>query len=72
MNSDPLLAQLRQLAEKLQEIAPAPEIEEVRVQRPKRARLTAEESLKRMKSFPERKEQIVAAVRKSKNRGVSS
>jgi hypothetical protein len=60
------------MAEKLEEVAAAPEIEEIRVQRPKRARLTAEESLKRMESFPERKEQIVAAVRKSKNRGVSS
>ena len=36
---------------------------EVTTQRPKRAQLTAEESLKRMEAFPERKEKIVAAVR---------
>ena len=43
------------------------EVQEVKVQRPKRARLTAEESLKRMEDFPQRKEQIIAAVRKSKS-----
>lgn len=48
------------------------EVQEVKVQRPKRVKLTAEESLKRMEAFPERKEQIVAAVRKSKDRGVPS
>jgi hypothetical protein len=35
----------------------------VKDQRPKRLKLTAQESLKRMEAFPERKEQIVAAVR---------
>ena len=34
--------------------------------------LTAEESLKRMETFPERMEKIVAAVRKSKGRGLPS
>ncbi len=48
------------------------EVQQVKVQRPKRAKLTAEEALKRMEAFPERKEQMVAAVRKSKNRGVPS
>ena len=48
------------------------EVQEVKVQRSKRVKLTAEESLKRMEAFPERKEQIVAAVRKSKSRGVPS
>ena len=38
--------------------------------RPERVKLTAEESLKRMKAFDQRKEQIVAAVRKGKNRSV--
>ncbi len=38
--------------------------------RPERVKLTAEESLKRMKAFDDRKEQIVAAVRKGKNRSV--
>jgi hypothetical protein len=38
----------------------------------RRAKLTAEESLKRMEEFPERKEQFVAAVRKGKDRGLSA
>ncbi len=50
----------------------ASEVHEVKVQRPKRVKLTAEESLQRMEAFPERKEQIVAAVRKSKNRSLPS
>ena len=57
------------MAEKLEA---AQDIQEVKVQRPKRAKLTAEEALKRMEAFPERKEQIVAAVRKSKSRSLSS
>jgi len=34
--------------------------------------ITASESVKRMKSFSERKEKFVAAVKKSKDRGVSA
>ncbi|HKI36347.1 MAG TPA: hypothetical protein VKA46_31105 [Gemmataceae bacterium] len=41
-------------------------------EQPGRAKLTAEESLKRMQEFARRKEQFVAAVRKGKNRGVSA
>lgn len=37
-----------------------------------RAKLTAEESLKRMQEFAKRKEQFVASVRKGKDRGVSA
>lgn len=37
-----------------------------------RAKLTPEESLKRVKEFPKRKEGFIAAVRKGKNRGVSA
>jgi hypothetical protein len=40
--------------------------------RPKRAKLSAEESLKRMQDFPKRKEAFIAAIRKGKNRGLSS
>jgi hypothetical protein len=40
--------------------------------RPKRAKLTAEESLKRMQEFSKRKEAFIAAVREGKDRGVSS
>jgi hypothetical protein len=39
----------------------------VKVERPKRARLTEEETLKRMESVDERKEQFVASVRKGKS-----
>jgi hypothetical protein len=67
--SHPSLMLEAQMSEKLEQAA---EVQEVVIRRPKRAKLTAEESLKRMESFPERKEQIVAAVRKSKNRGLSS
>jgi hypothetical protein len=42
-------------------------IEELKIERPQRAKLTADESLKRMQSFPKRKEKIVAAIREGKN-----
>jgi hypothetical protein len=41
-------------------------------ERADRAKLTAEESLKRLQEFTKRKEHFVAAVRKGKNRGVSA
>jgi len=37
-----------------------------------RAKLTAEESLKRLQEFGKRKEQFVAAVRKGKDRSASA
>ena len=40
------------------------EVQAVKVERPKRAKLTEEETLKRMESFEDRKEQFVASVRK--------
>ena len=39
---------------------------------PERVKLSAEESLKRMQAFDERKEAIVAAVRKRRNSDASS
>ena len=57
------------MIEKLEDVQ---EVQKVKVQRPKRAKLTAEESLKRMEAFPERKEQIIAAIRKSKSRSLPS
>jgi hypothetical protein len=39
--------------------------------RPPHRKLSAEESLRRMKEFDRRKEAFVAALRKSKDRGVS-
>jgi hypothetical protein len=41
-------------------------------ERPGRAKLTAEESLNRMRDFRKRKEHVVAAVRKGKDSGVSA
>lgn len=40
--------------------------------RPQRHKLSAAESLQRMKEFDKRKEAFVAALRKSKDRGLSS
>jgi hypothetical protein len=40
--------------------------------RPRRRKLTAEESLQRMNEFDKRKEAFIAALRKSKDRGLSS
>lgn len=41
-------------------------VKEVKIERPERAKLTAEESLKRMKEFDKRKEKFIAAIRESK------
>ena len=40
--------------------------------RPQRRKLSAEESLQRMKEFDKRKESFIAALRKSKDRGLSA
>jgi hypothetical protein len=42
-------------------------LKEVKVERPPRAKLSAEESLKRTQEFDKRKERFVAAVGKGKN-----
>ena len=42
-------------------------VDEVRIERPKRANLTAHESLKRMQRFSRRKEKFIASIRKGKN-----
>jgi hypothetical protein len=39
--------------------------------RPPRRKLSSEESLRRMQEFDKRKEAFIAALRKSKDRGVS-
>lgn len=43
-----------------------------RAKRPERMKLSAEECIKRMLSFPERREAFIAAIRKGKSRSVSS
>lgn len=50
----------------------AQKVTELKMQRPRRAKLAAAESLKRMEAFNRRKEQFVAAVRKGKDRAVSA
>ncbi len=42
-------------------------VKEVKIERPERAKLSAEESLKRMQDFDKRKEKMIAAIRKSKD-----
>ena len=41
-------------------------IKEIKIERPERAKLSAEESLKRMKEFDKRKEKFIASIRESK------
>ncbi len=41
-------------------------LEEIKIERPKRSKLTAEESLQRMKDFEKRKEDFIASIRQSK------
>jgi hypothetical protein len=41
--------------------------EAIKKERPKRLKLSAEESLKRMQDFDKRKEAFIAALRKSKD-----
>ena len=43
------------------------DLKEIKIERPPRAKLSAEEVAKRMDEFPKRKEKVVAAVRKGKN-----
>jgi hypothetical protein len=42
-------------------------VKTVKIERPEPAKLSAEESLKRMKEFDKRKEKMIAAIRKSKD-----
>lgn len=41
-------------------------VKEIKIERPERMKLSAEESLKRMKEFDKRKEKFIAAIRESK------
>ena len=45
-------------------------VTELKIERPEREQLSPEESLKRMRDFPDRKEEFVATIRKGKDRGV--
>lgn len=48
------------------------DLKELRIERPPRIKLSAKESLKRTQEFDKRKERFIAAIRKSKSRGVST
>ncbi len=41
-------------------------VKEIKIERPERMKLSAEESLKRMKEFDRRKEKFIASIRESK------
>lgn len=43
------------------------DIKELKIERPPRAKVSEEESLRRMQEFQKRKERLVAAVRESQN-----
>lgn len=38
-------------------------LRKVKIERPKREKVTREETLKRVKAFPKRKEKLIAAIR---------
>jgi hypothetical protein len=42
------------------------DVQELKIERPKRARLSEEETLRRMEALDEREEQFIASVRKSR------
>jgi len=42
-------------------------VKEVKIERPERMKLSAEESLKRTKEFDKRKEKFIATIRQGKN-----
>jgi hypothetical protein len=43
------------------------DIKEIKIERPPRAKLSAEESLKRTREFDKRKEEFIASIKKGKN-----
>jgi hypothetical protein len=43
------------------------DIKEIKIERPPRAKLSAEESLKRTQEFDKRKEKFIASIRKGKS-----
>jgi hypothetical protein len=47
-------------------------VKEIKIQRPKREKVTREEALKRMKSFPKHMEKMIAAIREGSHRNTHS
>ena len=46
--------------------------QQVTIMRPKRMKLTADEAIKRVESFPQRRDEFVASIREGKNRSLPS
>jgi hypothetical protein len=55
------------MSDQLEQAPTAPLKDQVRVERPKRVRLSTEETRRRMETFDERKEQFIASIRKGKS-----
>jgi len=47
-------------------------VKEIKIQRPKREKVTREETIKRVKDFPRRMEKLIAAIRKGSHRNIHS
>ena len=47
-------------------------VKEIKIQRPKREKVTREETIKRVKDFPRRMEKLIAAIRKGSTRNIHS
>jgi len=45
---------------------------QIRIQRPKREKVSREEALKRVKAFPKRMEKLIAAIREGSHRNLHS
>jgi hypothetical protein len=45
---------------------------QIKIERPQREKVTREQSLKRVKAFAKRKEQMIAAIREGKDRDIHS
>ena len=65
-------AEIERLKSELSRVQATEEPDRVLVQRPTRMKLTAEESLRRVESFPERRDEFVASIREGKNRSLPS
>ena len=47
-------------------------VKEIKIQRPKREKVTREETIKRVKDFPRRMEKLIVAIRKGSHRNIHS
>jgi len=47
-------------------------VKQIKIQRPKREKVTREETIRRVKAFPKRMEKLIAAIREGSNRNIHS